>query len=424
MKVLVIGSGGREHALVKAMKRSPRVKEVLAAPGNAGMAQEARCLDVAADHVSSLVAAAQAERVDLTVVGPEGPLTAGVVDAFRAEGLKILGPTRDAAILEASKIFTKDFLKKYRIPTARYQVFDEAGPARDFLRRNAGTRWVVKADGLAAGKGVLVTQNLEEALEAVDRVFVHKEFGEQRAVIEEFLEGEELSFMVLSDGIEGIALASSQDHKRLLDGDGGPNTGGMGAYSPAPLMTEALSDEVMERIIAPTLAGMREEGRTFTGILYAGLMIVRGKPYVLEYNVRFGDPEAEVLLPRLESDWLDLFEAALEGRLAAARPRWSEKSAVGVVLAAAGYPQNPRKGDVIRGLPEAEKLAQVHHAGTARKGEAWVTGGGRVLTLTALGENLASAVQRCYQAVSQVHFDGMQYRKDIASRGLKRIRHG
>lgn len=420
MKVLIIGSGGREHALVKAMKRSPKVTQIMAAPGNAGIAADAVCHSVAADDVAGLLELAKREGADLTVVGPELPLTLGVVDAFRAAGLKIVGPTRDAAALEASKIYTKDFLKKYKIPTARYETFADAEAAKTFIRKNSASRWVVKADGLAAGKGVIVAADEAEALDAVDRILAKKEFGEQRAVVEEFLDGEELSFMVLADGIEAVALASSQDHKRLGDGDTGPNTGGMGAYSPAPLMTEALGREVMERVIAPTLAGMREEGRPFTGILYAGLMIVGGKPYVLEFNVRFGDPEAEVLLPRLESDWVELFEAALAGRVSAARPRWSQQSAVGVVLAAEGYPQNPRKGDAISGLDEAAAGADVYHAGTAKSGADFVTSGGRVLIVTALGESLETAVRRCYEAVSRIKFRGMQFRKDIAARGLAR----
>jgi phosphoribosylamine--glycine ligase len=420
MKILVIGSGGREHSLVQAAKKSPKVTEVLAAPGNPGIAQDARCFPVSADDVAGLVELAQREKVDLTLVGPEVPLTKGVVDAFQAAGLKAFGPKQNAAVLEASKVFTKNFLKKYKIPTARYEVFTEAEAAKKFLRDQASTRWVLKADGLAAGKGVLIPLSLEEALEGVERILVKKEFGDYHLLIEEFLDGEELSYMVLCDGVQGLALASSQDHKRLNDGDQGPNTGGMGAYSPAPVMDEALSQEILRTIIGPTLAGMREEGRPFTGVLYAGLMICDGKPYVLEYNVRFGDPEAEVLLPRLESDWIELFEAALEGRLAEVKPRWKPGSAVCIVLAAAGYPANPRKGDEIRGLDQAGGGASVFHAGTARQGGRWTTNGGRVLTVTALGENLAAAVKAAYAAVAKIDFPGIHFRKDIAARGLKR----
>ncbi len=420
MKVLVIGSGGREHALVKAAKRSPRVREVLAAPGNPGIGQEARCCAVSVEDIPGLVKLAREEKVDLTLVGPEVPLTLGVVDAFQAAGLKIFGPNQAAAVLEASKVFTKNFLKKYRIPTARYEVFTEVEAARRFLRDNAGTRWVLKADGLAAGKGVLVPLSLEEALEGVERILVKREFGEQQLVIEEFLDGEELSFMVLCDGTQALALASSQDHKRLNDGDQGPNTGGMGAYSPAPVMDEALAQEVLRTIIAPSLAGMREEGRPFVGVLYAGLMICGGKPYVLEFNVRFGDPEAEVLLPRLESDWIDLFEAAIEGRVASVAAKWRPGSAACIVIAAEGYPASPRKGDEILGLEAAAELAIVHHAGTALKDGKWLTHGGRVLAVTALGPDLEGAVKRAYAGVEKICFKGMHYRKDIAARGLAR----
>ncbi|HKX13531.1 MAG TPA: phosphoribosylamine--glycine ligase [bacterium] len=420
MKILVIGSGGREHALVQAAKKSPKVTEVLAAPGNPGIAQDARCIQISADDVEGLVELARREKVELTLVGPEVPLTKGVVDAFQAAGLQAFGPKKDAAVLEASKVFTKNFLRKYKIPTARYEVFTEAEAAKKFLRDNASTRWVLKADGLAAGKGVLIPLSLEEALEGVERILVKKEFGDYQLLIEEFLDGEELSYMVLCDGVQGLALASSQDHKRLNDGDQGPNTGGMGAYSPAPVMDEALSQEILRTIIAPTLAGMREEGRPFTGVLYAGLMICGGRPYVLEYNVRFGDPEAEVLLPRLESDWIELFEAALQGRLAEAKPRWKPGSAVCIVLAASGYPANPRKGDEIQGLDRVGGEASVFHAGTARQGDRWTTNGGRVLAVTALGENLAGAVKQAYAAVAKIAFPGMHFRKDIAARGLKR----
>ena len=420
MKILVIGSGGREHALVQAAKKSPKVTEVLAAPGNPGIAQDARCFPVSADDIAGLVDLARREKVDLALVGPEVPLTMGVVDAFQVAGLKAFGPKRDAAVLEASKVFTKNFLRKYKIPTARYEVFTEAEPAKNFLREQSASRWVLKADGLAAGKGVLIPLDLQEALDGVERILVKKEFGDYQLLIEEFLDGEELSYMVLCDGVQGLALASSQDHKRLNDGDQGPNTGGMGAYSPAPVMDEALSKEILRTIIGPTLAGMREEGRPFTGVLYAGLMICQGKPFVLEYNVRFGDPEAEVLLPRLESDWIELFEAALEGRLAETKPRWKPGSAVCIVLAAAGYPANPRKGDEIQGLEQAGAEASVFHAGTAREDGRFTTKGGRVLTVTALGEDLAAAVKKAYAAVAKISFSGMHFRKDIASRGLKR----
>ncbi len=419
MKVLVIGSGGREHAIVKALKKSPKVSQILAAPGNPGIAQEAPCFPIKVEDISALIALAQKEQVDLAIVGPELPLTFGIVDEFQKAGLKIFGPTQQAARLEASKVFTKNFLKKYKIPTAAYEVFSEAESAHQFLRDQASRKWVLKADGLAAGKGVIVPITSDEAHQGVDRILVQKEFGPQQLVIEEFLDGEELSFMVICDGIEGLSLATSQDHKRLFDNDEGPNTGGMGAYSPVPLVTEELSKEIMRTIIAPTLAGMREEGSPFTGILYAGLMICKGKPLVLEYNVRFGDPEAQVILPRLESDWIDLFEAALSKRLSSATPRWKNQSVIVVVLAAEGYPANPKKGDVITGLDEAEQTALVYHAGTSMQAGNFVTAGGRVLGVTALGDTLLQAREVCYQAVNKIKFSGMQFRQDIGKKGMK-----
>ncbi len=419
MKALVIGSGGREHALVKALVRSPKIREVLVAPGNPGMAREARCVPLKVEDISGLLQLAKSESVDFTVVGPELPLTLGIVDAFEAEGLKILGPCRAAAQLEASKAFTKDFLKKYRIPTAEYDVFSDWESAEAFLQVNAQRQWVVKVDGLAAGKGVFVSRTLEATRDALREVLVERSFGEQRAVLEEFLDGEELSFMVLCDGRVGLPLASSQDHKRLYDGDEGPNTGGMGAYSPAPLLNKSLEAKILERILHPTLAGMEAEGHPFRGILYVGLMIVKGEPYVLEFNVRFGDPEAQVILPRLESDWVDLFLAAILGRLSETMPRWSAQSAAVVVLAAAGYPEAPRKGDTILGISEAESLGQVYFSGVERHGETWVTAGGRVLGIGGLGLDLQAALNQAYAAVDKICFPGMQFRRDIGKRGLK-----
>lgn len=424
-KVLIIGSGGREHALVKAMKSSPQVSEVFAAPGNGGIAQEATCVSIGVSDFPGLIDYAKEKQIDLTIVGPEQPLTEGIVDAFQQAGLKIFGPNRAAAILEASKSFTKDFLKKYGIPTADYAVFSNKEEAEAFLYKNEGKNWVIKVDGLAAGKGVFVTQNIQEALDALKVIFEDKSFGDQPVVIEEFLDGEELSFIVLCDGETALPLASSQDHKRLLDHDLGPNTGGMGAYSPAPLLNAELEEKIMKKIIYPTLKGMAAEERRFSGVLYAGLMIINNEPYVLEYNVRFGDPEAQVILPRLKSDWLDLFEAAIAERLDQIVPVWKDEAAVCVVLAAGGYPQTPRKGDVIEGL-EAETendLANsyVYHAGTQEEGGEIVTAGGRVLGVTALGKDLASAVKNCYQRVKTIHFSGMQYRQDIAAKGLKRL---
>lgn len=418
MKALVIGSGGREHALVKALAASPQIEQVLAAPGNPGMI-EAQCHPVKGSDIPALIRLAQTEGVDLTVVGPEAPLVEGVVDAFEAAGLKIFGASQKAAALEGSKAFTKDFLKKYRIPTAQYRVCHDLESAKKFVEANRDKEWVVKVDGLAAGKGVFVTRTPEATLKALETVFVEKAFGDQAVVIEEFLDGEEVSFIALCDGERALPLASSQDHKRLLDGDQGPNTGGMGAYSPAPILTPELHEKVMTQIIGPTLKGMAQEGRPFSGVLYAGLMICRGEPLVLEYNVRFGDPEAQVILPRLESDWVDLFCAATEGRLDQVKCRWKEQSAVVVVLAAQGYPSSPKKGDLITGLEDVGNEVVVYHAGTQKKGDQFVTAGGRVLGVTALGDSLQSAVKKAYQAVEKIHFDGMQYRKDIAAKGMK-----
>lgn len=419
MKALVVGSGGREHALVQALARSPKIKKVLAAPGNPGMTQ-ADCFPVRADDIPALVKLAQDQHVDLTVVGPEVPLVEGIVDQFEAAGLKIFGPNKRAAILEASKAFTKDFLAKYKIPTAKYRVFKDGAAAKKFVEENARTSWVVKVDGLAAGKGVFVSKKPQETLQALDEVFQKKSFGDQSVVLEEFLDGEEVSFMVLSDGERSFPLASAQDHKRLLNDDQGPNTGGMGAYSPAPIVTPELHEKIMTRVIGPTLKGMAAEGRPFKGILYAGLMIVAGEPYVLEYNVRFGDPEAQVILPRLRSDWIDLLEASIEGHLDRVNAVWKEESAVVVVIAAEGYPNSPRKGDLIEGLEQAAKDSYVYHAGTTLKNGSFLTAGGRVLGITALGRNLKAAVEKAYQAVEKIHFKGMHYRKDIAKRGMLR----
>ncbi len=423
MKVLVIGSGGREHALVQALADSPQVDSVLAAPGNPGMV-EAQCLGVKADDISGLLQLVETEGVDFTVVGPEAPLVAGIVDTFTAAGHKIFGASRRAAALEGSKAYTKDFLKKYRIPTADYATFTSLTEALKYLQENADREWVVKIDGLAAGKGVFVTRNFQDTQDTLEKLFSEKPFGDQAVVLEEFLDGEELSFMVLCDGERALPLASSQDHKRLGDGDAGPNTGGMGAYSPAPLVTPDLHEKIMNRIVGPTLKGMAEEGSPFKGILYAGVMVVAGEPLVLEFNVRFGDPEAQVILPRLASDWMELFLAAEAGRLDQVQPRWKNDSAVVIVLAAAGYPEAPRKGDVISGLDNVAETAgvKIFHAGTARTNEQFVTAGGRVLGVTALGPDLKQAVQAAYGAVDKIQFSGMQFRSDIAQRGLNRLK--
>jgi phosphoribosylamine--glycine ligase len=424
MKVLVIGSGGREHALAWKLARSPRVDGVIVAPGNAGTAREpgVRNADVAVSDLDGLLRLAQDEGVAFTVVGPEAPLVAGIVDRFRAAGLRIFGPTAAAARLEGSKSFTKDFLARQRIPTARYAVFTALAPALDYVRAE-GAPIVIKADGLAAGKGVVVAQTLAEAEEALTEMLEARAFGaaSARVVVEECLAGEEASYIVMADGRHYVAMASSQDHKRVGDGDTGPNTGGMGAYSPARVVTPAVEHRIRAEIIEPTLAGMAAEGAPFTGFLYAGLMISRsGEPKVIEFNVRFGDPECQPILQRLRSDFAALIEAALDGALDRCEVDWDPRAALGVVLAAEGYPASPRKGDVIRGLerdPGAD--VKVFHAGTRLDADGRVvTAGGRVLCVCALGDGLPQARERAYAAVEHIHFDGGFHRRDIGHRGL------
>jgi phosphoribosylamine--glycine ligase len=422
MKVLVVGGGGREHALAWKLAQSPRVAEVLVAPGNAGTAHEPRCRNapVSATDVAGLVAIARAEGVGLTVVGPEGPLVAGVVDAFEAAGLACFGPRKQAARLEGSKLFTKEFLQRHRIPTARYAAFTRAtfDPAAIRAQRPP---IVVKADGLAAGKGVIIAADAGEAIRAAEGMFAG-DFGEagRVVVVEEFLEGEEASFIVMVDGRSALALATSQDHKRLREGDLGPNTGGMGAYSPAPVVTPALHTRIMRDVIEPTVAGLAAEGMPYTGFLYAGLMIAKdGTPNVLEFNCRFGDPETQPVLSRLRSDLASLVEAALEGRLDAASVNWDSRAALGVVLAAEGYPDEPRSGDPISGLGDAAKLpGKVFHAATREDGGRVVTAGGRVLCAVGLGDGVAAAQRAAYSLVGCIHWDGMQYRRDIGWRAI------
>jgi len=421
MKLLVIGSGGREHALAWRLAQSPRVKRVFVAPGNAGTARERGMINVALQNIPALVAFAKREQVHLTIVGPEAPLAAGVVDAFRGEGLRIFGPVREAARLESSKDFAKCFMDRYRIPTARFATFERADEAHGYIDAR-GAPIVVKADGLAAGKGVVVAANAAEAHEAIDAMLLHKRMGEAgaRVVVEECLEGEEASFIVMCDGQHALALATSQDHKRLRDGDDGPNTGGMGAYSPAPVVTPEVHARVMREVVLPVLAGMAQEGTPYTGFLYAGLMIdAAGYPKVLEFNCRLGDPEAQPLLMRLKSDFLDLIEAALDGGLDRAEASWDRRIALGVVLAAAGYPDAPRTGDIIRGLPKAGDDYRVFHAGTTQANGDIVVSGGRVLCVTALGDNVRLARTRAYEIADQISFDGMQMRRDIGYRALQ-----
>ncbi|MDW7550295.1 MULTISPECIES: phosphoribosylamine--glycine ligase [Pseudoalteromonas] len=425
MNVLVIGSGGREHALAFKAAQNPSVKTVFVAPGNAGTALEPKLENVAigVEDIDALVAFAKENNVQLTIVGPEAPLVIGVVDRFREEGLAIFGPTQAAAQLEGSKSFTKDFLARHHIPTAAYQTFEEIEPALAYLKAQ-GAPIVVKADGLAAGKGVIVAMTEAEAEEAIRDMLAGNAFGEagSRVVIEEFLEGEEASFIVMVDGKNVLPFATSQDHKRAYDGDKGPNTGGMGAYSPAPVVTPDIHDRIMAEVINPTVEGMAKEGHPYTGFLYAGLMITAdGTPKVIEYNCRFGDPETQPIMLRLQSDLVELIEAANREELDQTAIEFDPRAAVGVVLAAKGYPGSYPKGDAISGLqvsyPEGEK---VFHAGTKQDGEHVVTAGGRVLCATALGHTVTEAQKRAYSLVKDIHWEGVEYRTDIAYRAIAR----
>ncbi|WP_334132023.1 phosphoribosylamine--glycine ligase [Silanimonas lenta] len=429
MKVLVIGNGGREHALSWKLAQSPRVSEVLVAPGNAGTAAEPKCrnVEVKATDLEGLLALAQREGVALTVVGPEAPLVAGVVDRFRAAGQRIFGPTAKAAQLEGSKAFAKAFLKRHGIPTAGYEVFTEVGAAIAYIRARTAERndprIVVKADGLAAGKGVIVATDVAEAEAAVRDMLAGNAFGSagSRVVIEDFLEGEEASFISMVDGVHALPMATSQDHKRVGDGDTGPNTGGMGAYSPAPVVTPAVHARVMREIVEPTVRGMAADGIPFTGFLYAGLMIdAQGAPKVIEFNVRFGDPETQPVMLRLDSDLVDLLEAAIDGRLDTVQARWSAEAALGVVMAAKPYPEPPITGDVIHGLDAVPAFAKVFHAGTVRDGEAVKTGGGRVLCVCARGAGIAEAQRRAYEAVAKISWTNELHRSDIGWRAVAR----
>ncbi len=422
MKVLIIGSGGREHALAWKSAQSAEVSRVFVAPGNAGTAREAGVenVPVEATDIDRLVEFATQESIDLTIVGPEAPLVAGIVDRFAAAGLRCFGPTQQAAQLEGSKRFTKEFLARHAIPTAEYASFTDPAAAIDYIR-SRGAPIVVKADGLAAGKGVVVARTEEEAIEAVNRMLAENGFGEagRCVVIEEFLEGEEASFIVMVDGERILPLATSQDHKPRDDGDKGPNTGGMGAYSPAPVVTSELHEQIMTRIIRPTVQGLAAEGTPYKGFLYAGLMITPdGTPKVLEYNCRFGDPETQPILMRLRSDLVALCLDACEGKLNHRSAEWDPRAALGVVMAAGGYPGSYRKGDVITGLPADTPDLKVFHAGTKVVDGNVVTNGGRVLCVTALGEDLAEAQRRAYDAVARIRWEGVYYRTDIGFRAL------
>lgn len=425
MKVLIIGNGGREHALTWKVAQSPLADKVYVAPGNAGTAQEAKAenVNISATDIPALVNFAKENAVDLTIVGPEAPLVLGVVDAFRAEGLKIFGPTKAAAQLEGSKAFTKDFLARHHIPTAEYRNFTEIEPALAYVREK-GAPIVIKADGLAAGKGVIVAMTLAEAENAVKDMLAGNAFGEagHRVVIEEFLDGEEASFIVMVDGKNVEPMATSQDHKRVGEGDTGLNTGGMGAYSPAPVVTQEIHQRIMQEVIYPTVNGMAAENNVYTGFLYAGLMIMpNGQPKVIEFNCRFGDPETQPIMMRLQSDLVELCLAACDGNLDQKQSQWCEQVALGIVLAAEGYPNTPRKGDVIHGLDTATTVDEkVFYAGVAQQGNDIVTNGGRVLCVTSLGDSVLAAQQKAAQLAERIHWNGRFYRRDIGWRAIKR----
>ncbi len=423
MKVLIVGSGGREHAIAWKVAQSPKVKKVYAIPGNPGMAKVGECVDIKPAEIEKLADFAEREGIDLTIVGPEAPLVAGIVNEFEKRGLRIFGPSKEAARLEGSKAFSKEMMKRFNVPTAEFEVFEDPEKAKEYIRKK-GAPIVVKADGLAAGKGVVVAKTVEEALEAIEKIMVKRVFGDagKKVVIEECLVGEEASYLVVTDGRNFIPLATSQDHKAVFDGDRGPNTGGMGAYSPAPVLSPEMEKEVQDRVIKPILKGMEEIGTPFKGILYAGLMITEEGPKVLEFNVRFGDPEAQVLMRRLETDLIEVCESVVEGKLIE-KLDWKPETAICVVLASKGYPGSYEKGKEITGIEEAEKVETVvvFHAGTAVKNGKLVTNGGRVLNVTALGKDIVEARERAYRAIEKIHFEGMHYRKDIGMKAVKRI---
>lgn len=423
MKILVIGSGGREHSLVWKIKQSPKVKQIFVAPGNSGTATIADSVDIKADDIPGLINFAEKEKIDLTVVGPEIPLVTGIVDEFEKRNLKIFGPNKLAAKIEGSKAYTKKLMDSLGVPTAKFGIFTDLNEANSFIAK-IGAPLVVKADGLAAGKGVIICKTIDDAKSAIDRIMAKKEFGTagEKVIIEECLEGEEVSIIVLSDGENILPLASSQDHKRIFDNDEGPNTGGMGAYSPAPVAEGKVFKEVMKTVIYPVIEDLRKKGQPYKGVLYAGIMITDKGPYVLEFNVRFGDPETQAILPRLKSDLVDLMESSIEGTLSGAKLEWDSRACVCVVASSGGYPGKYEKGKPITGLKEASSLEDVvvFHAGTKSENNNFFTNGGRVLGITALGKDIEDAISRTYKAVEKIHFDGMHYRKDIGRRALCR----
>ncbi len=424
MKVLVIGSGGREHALVWKISQSPEVSKVYCAPGNAGISEQAELVSIKTTDLSGILEFAIKEKIDLTVVGPEDPLTRGIVDLFESKGLRIFGPTKRASEIEGSKAFAKEMMKRYGIPTASYEIFEDSEKAVSYIQEK-GPPIVVKADGLAAGKGVIICRTMEEAIGAIDRIMVKRIFGEagRRVVIEEFLEGEEASYIALTDGKTILPLASSQDHKPVFDEDQGPNTGGMGAYSPAPMINEEVDKRIVEKILRPLIYGMEKEGRPYRGVIYAGLMIKESQPKVLEFNARFGDPETQPILMRMRGDIIPLLEACIDGNLSRFRIDWDPRAAVCVVMASKGYPGDYEKGKRIEGLEEVSQMKDifVFHAGTARMDGEIVTNGGRVLGVTGLGRSIPEAIERTYQAVKKIYWEGVHYRNDIGKKALRWI---
>ncbi len=422
MKVLVIGSGGREHALVWKIAQSPKVSKIYCAPGNAGISKLAQCININADNIEKLVDFAQEEKIDLTVVGPELPLSRGIAYEFNKQRLKIFGPSKEAAEIESSKVFSKYLMKKYNIPTANYEVFQNSEKAFDYIKQQAFPL-VIKADGLAAGKGVFIVKNLVQAREAIDALMEEKKFGEagRQVVIEEFLEGEEVSILAFCDGKTVVPMVSSQDHKKIFDNDQGPNTGGMGAYSPVPFYPDEFEERVLEEILKPTVKGLQSEGREYKGVLYAGLILTKEGPKVLEFNARFGDPETQVVLPRLKTDLLDILNAVIEGSLHKINIEWEDNTTVCVVVASGGYPGKYQKDKVISGLERLEKMKDVivFHAGTKLQDDKVITSGGRVLGITAWDETISKAKERAYKGVREIYFEDMYYRKDIAAKAIK-----
>lgn len=424
MKVLVVGGGGREHALVWKIAQSPMVERIFCAPGNAGIAEMAHCVDLEVTDLEGLSRFAQDQGIGLTVVGPELPLTMGIVDLFESRGLKAFGATEKASEIEGSKAFCKDLSKRHGIPSAEYRIFEDRNQAAGYVR-SKGAPIVVKADGLAAGKGVIVAQTEQETLEALDRIMVARDFGRagDRVVVEEYMRGEEASFLVFTDGETVVPMVSSQDHKCIFDNDQGPNTGGMGAYSPAPVVTEEVGQKIIEGIMIPLIRGMAAEGRPYRGVLYGGLMIENGKPFVLEFNARFGDPEAQPILMRMKNDIVPLLMACIDGTLRGMEIEWDSRAAVCVVMSSQGYPGAHEKGRVINGLDEAALMDDVFvfHAGTALREDRIVTSGGRVLGVTALGDGIAEAIKKAYQAAETITWEGVHYRKDIGNKALGRL---